>query len=174
MEPFSAELLTILVLICIIWAGITLIAVLIIIIIFLCKLCSKHRGSKFIRPIRTPSTVSIENHSRVITPVPIKTIDQDKKSTPRYDTHNNLDEHAYSNHKNKYQQQEYMRDENDDTTTINDARMYVQRQQKRSYQPIKPLSTDIRVSDRHTPYPADVIARDRLMNCTRFSTEKKY
>ena len=171
MQPFSTELLSILILVCLSWAGVTLIAALIFLIIFLSKHCSKRSRSKFIKPVRTPSTVSIENGSRAITPVPIKPVVQEKT---RYDTHNNLDDHSYSNHKNRYQQQEYMRDNYDETTTTtNDARMYTQRPPKRLYQSVKPLA-DIRVIDRHTPYPADVIARDRLMNCTRFSTEKKY
>jgi hypothetical protein len=174
MEPFSPTLLTILVLICISWTGITFIAVLIIFIIFLCKKYSKYRGSKFIRPIRTPSTISLENQSGPITPAPVKYLDHEKT---RYDTHTIPDEPSYSNQQNRYQQQEYMRDDNDETTTTtattNDVRMYTQRPQKRLYQSVKPLA-DIRVTDRHTPYPADVIARDRLMNYTRFSAENKY
>jgi hypothetical protein len=174
MQPFSAELLTILVLVCLSLVGVTFIAVLIILIIFLCSKCIKPRQSKLIKPIRTPSTISIDNHSPIISPVPIRNTDQHQKlerKTYHYDANSAINGHS---NKNKYQQQEYMSDENDETTTtMNESRMYTQRHQKRPYQSLKPIA-DIRIMDRNTPYPPDVIAREKLMNNTRFPTDDKY
>jgi len=180
MQPFSLELLTILVLIAITLAVITFLTVLITFIVYIFLFCSKRRQSKTIKPAprhSTSSTISVHNHTPPISPVPIKTPirngNQHKKVERHYDDNSFMDENFYLNNKNKYQQQEYIRDKNDETTTINESRMYVQRHQKQQYQPIKPV-TDIRILDRHTPYPADVIARDRLMNNTRFTMDNKY
>jgi len=182
MVSFSPELLTILVLISISLAGITFIVVLIISIIYIYSFCSKRRQLKSIKPMpthSTGSTISINHQSPGISPVPIKiptrSTDQQKKSERRkqhYDEDSFTDEQFYLNNKNKYQQQ----DENDDTTTINEGHMYIPRHQKRQHHqqpPMKPL-TDIRILDRHTPYPPDVIARERLMNITRFPMDNKY
>lgn len=186
MVSFSTELLTILVLISISLAGITFIAVLIVSIIYIYSFWSKRRKLKSIKPIpthSTGSTISIHDESPAISPVPIKfpirSTDKHKKPERRiqhYDENSVTDEQFYLNNKNKYQQQEYMHDENDETTTttINESRIYRQRHQNRQQQPpMKPL-TDIRILDRHTPYPPDVIARERLMNITRFPMDNKY
>lgn len=170
MEPFSAETLTILALISVIWACLTFIAVLVILIVFLCKFCAQGRRLKFINPARATSIVSLERRSPTITPVSIRPLDQHKQATRQYDAHSVLEDFSYSSHKNRYQQQDYMRDENDETTAKRGGRVFVQRRQ---YQSVKPLA-DLRVSDRHTPYPADVLARERLMNNTLFPAENKY
>jgi hypothetical protein len=185
MVSFSIELLTILVLISISLAGITFIAVLIISIIYIYSFCSKRRQLKSIKPIPTHSTssvISIDNQTPAISPVPIKfpirSTDKQKKlerHIQHYDENSVIDEQFYLNNKNKYQQQEYIHDENDETTTtINENQIYRQRHQKRQHQQsMKPL-TDIRILDRHTPYPPDVIAREKLMNITRFPMDNKY
>jgi hypothetical protein len=184
MEPFSTELLTILVLICISLTGITCIACLIIFIVYIYTFCSKRRQAKSINPIRrhsTASTVSISNHSVPISPVPrkspIRSTDQHRKPErhiQNYDTNSTMNENSYFNNKNKYQQQEYMLDKNDETvTTINDSRMYVQHHRKPNYQSVKPMA-DVRIMNRQTPYPPDVLAREKFMYNNRFSTDDKY
>jgi hypothetical protein len=184
MLQFGADLLTILVLISLSLAGVTFIAVLIFLIIYIFS-CLKRRRSKSIKPIPTHSTkssVAIDDHSPSISPIPIKTpvrsSDQHKKSEQkiqRYDTFNITNEHPFGSHnnKNRYQQQEYIHDENDETTTINESRIYDPYHQKRQYQSFKPTG-DLRIIDRHTPYPPDVIAREKLMQNIRFPTENKF
>ena len=173
MEPFSADVLTILTLISICWTGVTCLAVLIFALIFLCRYYVKHRRPKAIKPIRTPSVLSADEASAPVTPVPIKSHDRHKQNTHRYESPSVLDDVSYANHPNKYQQQDYMHDENDETTVKNENRIFVQRPSKRGYQTVKPMA-NLRISDRHTPYPADVLARERAMNHTRFPVDNKY
>lgn len=173
MEPFSADVLTILTLISICWTGVTCLAVLIFAVIFLCRYCVKHRRPQAIKPIRTPSVLSADEASVPVTPVPIKPHDRHKQNTQRYESPSVLDDVSYSNHPNKYQQQDYMHDENDETTVKNENRTFVQRPSKRGYQTVKPMA-NLRLTDRHTPYPADVLARERAMNHTRFPVDNKY
>lgn len=175
---FSTELLSILVLVSLALAGTTFLAVLILCIIYLYSLYSKRRQCKTVKPIPTHSTgssVSIRDHSPPLTPIPNKTSAQHNKFDGHYHGNHMMDEHSYLNiNKNKYQQQEYMRDDSDETTTtLNESQMYDQRQKKRSNQSVKPAQ-DIRILERHTPYPPDVIARERLMNNNRFSMNNKY
>ena len=186
MEAFTPELLSILVLICVSWAGVTCILVLVLLIIFICSVCSKRRQLKSIKPSptrRTSSSVSIANHSSLISPLPLKSpyknLEQYKKPEQQkhyYDATSGMNEHPYSSHnnKNQYQQEEYTRDENDETTaTINESRTYGQRHHNRRHHPVKPLR-DMSVNDRPTPYPPDVLARDKLMNKSRFPKDNKY
>jgi FtsZ-interacting cell division protein ZipA len=181
MEPFTNELLTILVLICISWAGITIIAVLIIAIVFIYLSCSKRRRSKIINPnpvqSRT-SSVSIHSSSPYIvhTPkkTPVKNVNHHKKSELQqngHDTMSVIDEHPHSSHnsRNKYPQDDYTHEENNDTIRINETRVYGQRQP----QTVKPF-LDVRVISRRTPYPPDVIARDKLMNNIRLPMDDKH
>ena len=174
MVEFSNELLTILTLISIAWTGITFIGVIIVGIVLIYLRCSKHRRLKSVKPIpirsRSPS-ILLNEHIPSLSSVPTKSpIKYPEQQTHHYDTSSVINEHSYSySNKNKYQQQEYMHDENDGTTT----RLYSQHHKKRQSQSVKPM-TDIRINDRHTPYPPDVIARERLMNNTRFSSENKY
>lgn len=176
MEPFSADILTILSLISICWTGVSCLAVLIFALIFLCRYCAKHRRPKMVKPIQTPSVLSADDDddaSAPVTPVPIKTHDRHKPNTHRYETPSVLDDLSYSNHPNKYQQQDYMHDDNDETTVKNENRTFVPRPSKRGYQTVKPMA-NLRLTDRHTPYPADVLARERAMNNTRFPMDNKY
>jgi hypothetical protein len=176
MQAFSPELLTILSLISICWAGVTCIGVLIIFIVFICLSCSKRQGRvQSVKPIQsrsTSSSLTVHEPDPLISPVsirtPIKNLEQQKH---HYDTNSVTNEHSYSY--NRYQQQEYMHDENDDTTKTDQTRLHGHRHHKRQYQSVKPM-TDIRIMDRHTPYPPDVIAREKLMNNTRFPIDNKY
>lgn len=173
MEPFSPEVLTILTIISICLIGVTCLAVLIIGLIILCRRCLKRRRPKAIKPIRTPSILSNDELSPRVTPIPNKSHDQHKRTTRHYETPSVLDELSYSGQPNKYQQQDFMHDDNDETTVKNDNRTFIQRQQKRSFQNVKPVA-NLRITDRQTPYPADVIAREKLMNNTRFPMDSKY
>lgn len=167
MEPLSGEVLTVLSLISICWTGVTCLAVLIFALIILCRRCLKRRRPKAIKPIRSPSILSRDELSPAVSPVPNKSHDQHQRTTRHYQTPSALDEVSYSAHPNNYQQQDYTHDGNDETTMKNENRTFIQRQQKRSHQSVKPVA-NLRITDRHTPYPADVIARERLMNNTLF------
>jgi len=185
MEPFTNDLLTILVIICISWTGITFIAVLIIGIVFIYLSWSKRRRSKSIKPIPAQSrtsSISIPSSSPSIirTPkkTPVKNVDHHKKSElqkHRHDAISVIDEHSHSsyNSKNKYQQDDYRNEENDETTRINETRAYGTRYQRRQPPTVKPL-VDVRVNSRRTPYPPDVIARAKLMNNSLLPMDDKY
>jgi hypothetical protein len=173
MEPFSPELLTILVLAALSWAGVTFIGVIVGFIVFICISRSKHRRDKHIYPTKTRSTassISIDNHppsiQSIIMKNPIIPIQKQEPHKPRHDQ-----SYSSSNQKNKYKQQEYI---NDDTTSIvNESRKTAPRHQRQQYRPIKP-TTDVGFIDRHTPYPPDVIAREKFMYNIRFPGDEKY
>ncbi|CAF0733291.1 unnamed protein product [Adineta steineri] len=186
MVSFNNDLLTILVLICISWAGLTCIVAFIIIIFLLCKKC---RHTTPVSPIRTPSissSVSITNHSPLISRVPTKypiiNGDRNQKLEPQrrpYNTMDSINEHSFSprNVKNKYpdeEEEDYRYNKGNETIrTIDESRVYDQRHQKRQYQLQKPVG-NIRVLDRNTPYPPDVIARDKLMHNNRYTMDDKF
>ncbi|CAF3289541.1 unnamed protein product [Rotaria sp. Silwood2] len=178
MEPFSTNLLTILVLICLSWTGVIFIAVLILFIFLICQSCSKRRRLKSIDPIQKyPSGTSISRDadSRTITSSPTQdfdnSIDHHKKSGQHQRIHNTIsvkNEHANSSYNNnkKSQQKIYTNDKNDKTTTMNEYRTFNQNYQERQYQPIEPINYFTAVQ-RSTPYPHDVIVREKLMHNSR-------
>jgi hypothetical protein len=161
MEPFSDEILSILVLIAVILAGVTFIAVTILII---CLLCFRYRHSATVSPVDSHSITptdsrrsSVSSVSSAITSIPIKS--PVVKSTRRQEQRSPsnsisiIDERSYDNRKKHSQVYSY-----DDTTIRNESRVYSQRRQQHQ----KP-TTDVRFIDRATPYPPDVIARERVM-----------
>jgi FtsZ-interacting cell division protein ZipA len=185
MEPFPNDILTILVIICISWTGITFIGVLIIGIVFIYLSWSNRRRSKSIKPIPSQSrmsSVSIPSSSPSIVPTPkktpVKNVDHHKKlelQKHRHDAISVIDEHSNSSYysRNKYQKDDYRHDENDETTRINRTQAYGPRYQQRQPPTVKPL-VDVRVNSRRTPYPPDVIARAKLMNNSLLPMDDKY
>jgi hypothetical protein len=168
MEPFSVETLTILILIAVILAGVTFIAVFILII---CLLCIKYHRSNTISPVDTrsiTSSISSDSHLSSVSSIPIKnpvvlSNKRKKQSSRPKNYHPNsmsiLYERPYNN-QNKHQQ--VYKNEDNDETTVSESRVYIQRHQERQQQRFKPI-TNVRFIDRHTPYPPDVLARERIM-----------
>ncbi|UJR31685.1 hypothetical protein I4U23_019166 [Adineta vaga] len=186
MEPFTNDLLTILALISISWAGITFIAVIIISIIFIYLRCKKRRRSIFIEPTRAQSTTSsviIDHRPQSVSPISIKHSprhsDHSKKSKihrHRQDVMTPIDERHYPSHNTntRYPHNDYIHDEygNETTRTIESVTHRPYPQQKQ-YPLIKPV-TDVRVIDRNTPYPPDIMARAKRMDANRFPMDDNY
>ncbi|CAF3038783.1 unnamed protein product [Rotaria socialis] len=188
MQPFSAELLSILVLISISWSGVIFIAVVILIIFLTCKSCSKRRRPGFIHPKQTHSptiSVSDSNDSVTKTPLPTEYLPHGTNKQKLPEKHHYLDdtisvtnEHTnpFYNKNTKSQQKTYTHDNNDRTTTTmhehgtNNRNYHVRRPHNQTVQPI----SNVPAVNRPTPYPQDVIARDRLMNRNRFPIDLRY
>ncbi|CAF0983026.1 unnamed protein product [Rotaria sordida] len=184
MVLFQPETLTILVLIAVILAGVTFIAVSILIIYLICiRYCTSNRTTND-DSLSTIPSVSDSNRSSPVpssssirsTPIkaPVVTIPKKKQpppSTPLTDYHSDritvIDE-VSSDDEIKHKQIK-KQDKIYSTTIRNDNRVntqhYMQRRQQRE-KPIKPI-TDVRVIDRHTPYPTDVLQRERYMVANR-------
>lgn len=176
MEPFSNELVTILVLISIIWSGLTLIVVLIFLIYFIFTSCSKPRPPTSIHPTRNRSSVesvATENSESIITDEPVS--HQPHKNDKRRNSDNSTNiTNVHSNSfydKNKNNQQKIYT--YDRTTEMHGYGTHNQSYPKQHRQSIHPIS-DIRATDRPTPYPPDVLARETIMNKTRFPADNKY
>ena len=157
MEAFSGETLSILVLIAVALSGVTFIAVLILTIGLL---CIRYRSRPtVVSPIDSYSSdrrSSVSSSSAVPSPtVPIKSpVVKSKKRQEQRSPSNSIsiiDERSYDNRKKHSQIYNH-----DETTIRNESRVHSQRQQQ------KPM-TDMRFTDRSTPYPPDVIARERIM-----------
>jgi len=75
----------------------------------------------------------------------------------------------------KKHQQVYKHNGNDETTIRNEHRIYTQHHQQRQQPQLVTPRRDIRIMDRDTPYPPDVIARERvMMNYVGFPIDGKY
>jgi hypothetical protein len=150
MEPFSQELLTILTLIAVILAGVTFLAVLILII---CILCVKSHQSNTISPIDTRSIASSDTRSSSVSHTPTKSpVVTSTKRKKQSDSISIIYERPYNHQYDK-------------TTRTNESRIQRPQQRQQRFTPI----TDVRFLDRHTPYPSDVLARERnMMNHRQF------
>jgi hypothetical protein len=175
MESFSSNTLTILVIIGIISSGLAFTSVSILIIYLL---CIKNRRSDIVSPVYTNSIVSSDSYdgrsssvSSSVSSIPVKspviTSTKREEQQPsrlqkyRSNSISIIDENPSDDQKKN--QQVYKRNGNDETTIRSESRIYTQHyQQRRQQQPVKPR-TDIQLIDRTTPYPPDVIARDRVM-----------
>ncbi|CAF1578692.1 unnamed protein product [Rotaria sp. Silwood1] len=191
MVQISQDTLPILVLIAVILAGVTFIAVTIVII---CLLCIKYRSSKKSTDEEHLSTKSSTTHSARSSPAPssasslsevsvrsnstktpVVTIPRKKQRPPsvplsdyRSDRISVIDE--VSSDDETTHKQVIKHDKKHNTIVRNDSQVntqrYIQRQQQKQEKPIKPI-TDVRFIDRHTPYPPDVIERERYMMANR-------
>lgn len=174
MEPLSPDTLTILVLVGVILSGVAFIGVSILII---CLLYKKYGRSNIVRPVNTRSRTSSDSYdsrpssassysSSSVSSIPVKSsaITSTKREEPeksqlqkyRSDSISIIDEHPSNNQKKH--QQVY-----DETTIKSESRIDTQRHKsRRQQQSVKP-TTNVQFLDRRTPYPADVIARERVM-----------
>ncbi|CAF2710709.1 unnamed protein product [Rotaria sp. Silwood2] len=185
MLVLSSEILNILVLVAVILAGITFIAVSIVII---CFLCIKYRSPKITTdeehlsvrsptshssrssPAPSPSSLSSSSSLNVSssTKTPVLTVPK-KKQPPipltdfRSDRISVIDEVTSDDEIEDKRVNKH--DKNYDTIVRNDTRVNTQRYIHRQQQE-KPI-TDVRVINRHTPYPDDVIQRERVMIANR-------
>ncbi|CAF0904920.1 unnamed protein product [Adineta steineri] len=190
MEPFSGNTLSILVLISAILAGIAFITVSFLIIYLLCM---RYRRSNTISPTDTRSrtssdsrTLSVSSISSSVSsvlsttlPIPVKSpvIKSPKRKTqqqqqqqqppppPQIRKHHSdsittIDEYS-SDNQNRHQSV-YKHNENNETIVQNENRIYNQRHRQRREQSAQP-TTNVQFNDRHTPYPPDVLARERVM-----------
>jgi hypothetical protein len=186
MEPFSAETLTIVIIVTVVLAGVTLMAVLILITYLFCL---NECRSRTIKPTDTPSivySVPIESRSSSKSPVLLKPpvihtdqrieqVQQLKSQKPSSDSITVTDEHpvsTYNNQKKQLKEREQHVYERDGMTTVNERRIYDQRHpQQKLFKPVK----DVQFIDRQTPYPPDVLERDRIMTSHfRFPRTKKF
>lgn len=168
MEPFTPELLTILVLISTVWTGITCLAVIVGLIIFLCKTCSKQTRTDTVAfPIRSHSLYSTPSIPEIVSPVPAPTSDP-KKRFRREQARFNPHPHSFYNDRNR---SEYPSDKNNETIAKADERSTYDT--ARRYRALEPVTT-LPGLNRGTPYPPDVLARERWMNENRFGSKPKY
>jgi hypothetical protein len=157
MEAFSDETLTILVLIAVVLSSVTFIAVSIL-IIGLLRIQYRRRPT-VVSPMDSYSSdrrSSVSSTSTISSPtVPIKSpvIRSTKRQEQRSPSNSIsiIEERSYDNRKKHSQIYNH-----DETTIKSESRVHSQRQQQ------KPM-TDMRFMDRSTPYPPDVIARERIM-----------
>ncbi|CAF1117904.1 unnamed protein product [Adineta ricciae] len=185
MEPLSNDLLTILVLVSISWAGVTFIAVIIISIIYIYKRCKKPSNPRIISPVQIlsrSSSVTTDQHFTPIAPTPIKPSKygkpSNKRDEPQYypDTMSTIGEESYSSRTNDQSypvNNSYRRKENRNDTFRSNIQGPTRPQYPTLFRSVNP-ATDIRVLNRHTPYPPDVIARDKRMEANRFPMEEKF
>lgn len=132
----SPDTLTILILVSFSLSSVTFFIVIIYSIIFLCKCYAKRRHRlDAVEPLTSPSVLSID---------------------PRISYSNNQNYHL--NERSSIKQKhsfEYLHNDNDETTRIQNINQSL-------HYPIEPM-INIRNFDRQTPYPADVLARERYI-----------
>jgi len=200
MEPFSPELQSILVLVALICGGLSLIAVSIVIIYLLCDCYRgrRHRSPTVIPSNTRPSIVSGHSTDSISSttlenPITVNNKHKRRQQQHRSDSISVIEDHHHKSsssfyNQNKHQQQqqqqqqqriqqEYKRDESNETTTSESGhdRRRRHRQQQRQYQSAKPITgTHVAQIDRHTPYPPDVIERERYMNQIKFPSTNKH
>ncbi|UJR14992.1 hypothetical protein I4U23_001969 [Adineta vaga] len=196
MEAYSGTTLTVLILISVILSSVAFVAVAFLIIFLL---CTKYRRSNTVTPVTnrsvTPSdsytsrTVSVVSGSSVsssssslVSPIPAKrpVIISPKKSQvqqplptqkKRSKSISSLEEYP-SDRGKKYQIVITPNNDNHETVIQNENQIHNQRQQRQN--PHKP-TTNIGFNERHTPYPPDVLARDRvMMTYIQASKENQY
>lgn len=174
MEPFSNEVLTILALVSISWAGVTCILAVVLLIVYLCSVYKKKRRLQPFREDSVVSTVTMDNRPRSDSLLPGKqpvrnnyAYNQPGPPRYRYDTMTPIDEQPYPSHPNQvgYGPEDY-RYRSEVTEPARTAR-------RKPYQPIRP-AVELRGVDRHTPYPVDVVIRDQVMNANRFPLDDRH
>ena len=169
MEPFTPELLTILVLVCIIWAGITCLAVILGLIFFLCIKCSTtRRQGTTTYPIERRSLYATPSIADGISPVPsafpLPNGDPKKRIRRENPPFNSTD-------RNRFDDSEYPNDKNNETIVTSDERPAYEA--SRHYRSLEPVNS-LRGLNRQTPYPPGVLARERWMNANRLGAKTKY
>jgi len=191
MESFSNTTLSTLVIVAIISSGLAFTAVSILIIYLL---WIKNRRSDSVSPAYTDSIVSSDSNdsrsssissfsSSSVSSIPVKTPviistkrkeqQQSRLQKLRSNSISTIDENSSDNEKKR--QQVHKRNGNDETIIRSESRIYTQQHQQRPQQePLKPRR-DMRLLDRATPYPPDVIERERvMMNYVGFPVDGKY
>ena len=178
MEPFSGELLSILVLVAVVAAGVTLL-LLIAVIIYLCR--SRRRHSTAVEPGSDHSTASSDQEDErssstdtsVASKPPAKRTIRHKRrhKTPvdEYlsDPQSEIDEVVVipdHNLKKQQRQQQHKRSKpsQNDSIRRDQGRTHAQFYPQRTQMVTKSL-VDTRFPDRHTPYPPDVMTREKIM-----------
>ncbi|CAF1495719.1 unnamed protein product [Rotaria magnacalcarata] len=186
MQPFSVELLTILALVSISLSGVIFIAVIILAIFLIYKSCSKRRRPVPIHPKqKRSSTISVSTRNDTVTKTSLPTEDilTGTNTQKTSEQHRSLGDaigvrnertNPFYNKNKKSQQKIYTNDDNDRTTAIHEhntnSQNYHIRHHQQTFQPI----SNVPAAHRSTPYPEDVIVRDKLMNKHRFPTGHEY
>ena len=180
MQPFSPELLSILVLVGIIVAGVSLI-LLLVVIIYLC--CSRRQRSRAIEPEVNHSNSSSDHEDEESTsvalplspkPAPKSTIKHQKRARTPVDaylseSHSEIEEVLVVPNRNGKRKQLPLQNQHRRMRPQHDDIM--KRDEGRPYDPFYPQRTkpgsksvvDTRFPERHTPYPPDVMRRERIM-----------
>ncbi|CAF2000595.1 unnamed protein product [Rotaria magnacalcarata] len=199
MEPFTPEILTVVVLIAVILSGVTFVAFIILII---CLIRSKHRRVKAeigdnddndaddddallvatsndLSHARSPS-ISSSLSSSIQTPaarIPMVQIPRKKKlpPTPKHRPHVISVLEEYSSDDQMKHKHVYRYDESGDTIITNDSRLQNPdpQQKKRHAKSFKPV-IESNFATRETPYPPDIIKREQFMVAIRGIPNNKY
>lgn len=180
MQPFSAELLSILALVAIVVAGVSLL-LLLVVIIYLC--CSRRQRSRAIEPETEHSNASSDHEDEesasvalVVSPKPApkSTIKYPKRARTPVDAylsepHSEIEEVTVVPHRNGKKQQHppqnqhrHMGPQRDDSPKRVQGRPHDQFHPQRTKLGSRSV-VDTRFPERHTPYPPDVMRRERMM-----------